>query len=301
MILDAINRSQRERAAPGEVPGVATVHYAGATAAPSAWRQGLLGLLLVIAVGVIAWLLWRPAPVAERALPAAAPPQRAAPTPSADFPAQPVATPSPRAVEPEVKGEGPVPAVNGAGSRPAVAPEVAALYAEPASPQSAAGAQTAPAAARREPGSQGKVSAEKAAVERASVERAAQATAPEPAVPEPAVPEPAVPEEQALDVEALLRAAQREMGGEELSEHPAPFLSELSQQRKDAIPTLLYSAHDYRGGGWNSTVLINGKTARAGQALGKGVTVVEILPDSVVLEFAGKPFRLRALNSWVNL
>jgi hypothetical protein len=47
-------------------------------------------------------------------------------------------------------------------------------------------------------------------------------------------------------------------------------------------------------------VVINGKTLRTG-ASAAGVKVEEILPDSVVLEVKGNRFRLRALNSWVNL
>ena len=62
----------------------------------------------------------------------------------------------------------------------------------------------------------------------------------------------------------------------------------------------MYLQHDYRSDG-GSTVTINGQQARAGQTVGRGVTVEEVLPDSVVLSHAGQQFRLRALNSWVNL
>jgi len=63
---------------------------------------------------------------------------------------------------------------------------------------------------------------------------------------------------------------------------------------------LMYLQHDYSGDSARSTVIINGKTLRAGGSVG-GLKVEEILPDSVVLEFKGTRFRLRALNSWVNL
>ena len=79
-----------------------------------------------------------------------------------------------------------------------------------------------------------------------------------------------------------------------------PFLATLSQQTKDSIPTLMYQRHDYSGSPGKSRVLINGKTLGSGASVG-GVKVAEILPDSVVLEFKGTRFRLRALNSWVNL
>ena len=78
------------------------------------------------------------------------------------------------------------------------------------------------------------------------------------------------------------------------------LLATLSQQTKDSIPTLMYQRHDYSGNPGKSRVLINGKTLGSGASV-VGVKVAEILPDSVVLEFKGTRFRLRALNSWVNL
>jgi hypothetical protein len=48
-------------------------------------------------------------------------------------------------------------------------------------------------------------------------------------------------------------------------------------------------------------VVLNGKELRPGGQPASGVKVVEILPDSVVLDYRGTEFRLRALNSWVNL
>jgi len=47
-------------------------------------------------------------------------------------------------------------------------------------------------------------------------------------------------------------------------------------------------------------VLINRERRRAGDSTA-GVHVREILPDSVVLGYRDTVFRLRALNSWVNL
>ena len=79
-----------------------------------------------------------------------------------------------------------------------------------------------------------------------------------------------------------------------------PFLSAQSQQTKDAIPTIMYLRHDYSGNPASASVVLNGKTLRQGGSV-NGVRVEEILPDSVVLEYQGTRFRLRALNSWVNL
>jgi hypothetical protein len=107
-------------------------------------------------------------------------------------------------------------------------------------------------------------------------------------------------EEEVIDIEKLLAEAQAELADTKLQDNGVPFLATLSQQTKDSIPTLMYQRHDYSGNSGKSRVLINGKTLSAGAAVG-GVKVVEILPDSVVLEFKGTRFRLRALNSWVNL
>ena len=105
-------------------------------------------------------------------------------------------------------------------------------------------------------------------------------------------------EETELDIEALLTRAQQALGQESLSEHPSPLLEMLSQQQKDNIPTIVYSQHD-----WNadqSSVVLNGERLNAGQRVGS-IRVVEILSDSVVLRWQDIEFRLRALNSWINL
>ena len=61
---------------------------------------------------------------------------------------------------------------------------------------------------------------------------------------------------------------------------------------------MIYSVHDWAGE--NSRVVLNGEAMQAGDRRG-GFTVLEILADSVVLSWGGTEFRLRALNSWVNL
>ncbi len=102
-----------------------------------------------------------------------------------------------------------------------------------------------------------------------------------------------------MDVEAVLRQVQRESRNATLETHSVPFLADLSKQFRDSVPTLMYQGHDYRGDG-ASTVRINGATLRVGQR-NRGVELREILSDSVILRFDGTEFRLRALNSWVNL
>ncbi|MFT4518229.1 MAG: general secretion pathway protein B [Halioglobus sp.] len=107
--------------------------------------------------------------------------------------------------------------------------------------------------------------------------------------------------EEPLDIEKILQMAKEEAGSKNMVEHPAPFISSLSQYVKDGIPTILYQQHDYANAGARSSVMLNGKSLRVGGSPGSSVKVDEILPDSVVLSHGGTQFRLRALNSWVNL
>ena len=113
------------------------------------------------------------------------------------------------------------------------------------------------------------------------------------------VANPAVREDP-VDIERILLKAREEMKDARLVEHEAPFLATLSQQSKDEIPTILYQRHDFSTNVRQSTVVLNGSSLQAG-AETRGVKVEEILPDSVVLNYRGVVFRLRALNSWVNL
>ncbi|MEM1404038.1 MAG: general secretion pathway protein GspB [Pseudomonadota bacterium] len=115
-----------------------------------------------------------------------------------------------------------------------------------------------------------------------------------------AAPRTAAPKEEELDVEAILREVQREAAAiEGADEHPVPLLADQSKQFRDSVPTLMYLRHDYQGSR-NSTVYLNGESLRVGQRT-RNVEVREILPDFVVLRFQDTEFRLRALNSWVNL
>ena len=102
-----------------------------------------------------------------------------------------------------------------------------------------------------------------------------------------------------IDLARAMEAAARELGESVLVPHPAMLLENLSQQQKDRVPTIVYSDHDYSSTG-ESRVTLNGQQLRVGQRL-TTIRVVDILVDSVVLEVDGIEFRLRALNTWVNL
>jgi general secretion pathway protein B len=103
------------------------------------------------------------------------------------------------------------------------------------------------------------------------------------------------------DIDKILHQAREELENTSLSENSVPFLASLSQQTKDEIPTIYYQRHDYSSDPKQSSVVLNGAPVKVGGSPLPGMKVEEILPDSVVLNYRGTQFRLRALNSWVNL
>ncbi len=102
-----------------------------------------------------------------------------------------------------------------------------------------------------------------------------------------------------IDLATAMQQAARAAGESTLVPHPVPLLENLSQQQKDRVPTIVYSDHVFAASDIAS-VELNGKRMLAGQQAG-GIEVVEILTDSVILRAGGSEFRLRALNTWVNL
>ena len=103
----------------------------------------------------------------------------------------------------------------------------------------------------------------------------------------------------AVDFAEILAQAQKELGVQPLVESSEPLLETLSQQTKDQIPSLIYSEHNYAANG-RSEVVLNGQSLTTRQRVGP-FTVVEILPDSVILRWRETQFRVRARNSWINM
>jgi len=106
-------------------------------------------------------------------------------------------------------------------------------------------------------------------------------------------------ETTAVDFAEILAQAQKELGVQPLVESDEPLLETLSQQTKDQIPSLIYSEHNYSANG-RSEVVLNGQSLTDRQRVGP-FTVVEILPDSVILRWRETQFRVRARNSWINM
>ncbi|MAT93001.1 MAG: hypothetical protein CME59_10415 [Halioglobus sp.] len=322
LILDALNRSRQEA---DPVPGLGTRH-------PVAPRNPLWRLLpwvaLAVALAVIAWLLFgraQPAPTqpvaelsrnvssalnsvkSELRARAQQPAEVVAAQPSAPAASRetaaaaqsralpPTATPGPSPIPGAAPTPGPAstPASTpGQASSPAPAPVAASSQARP-DPSADAVAQLYQRAAGT-----ARQQEEARETPSRSPEGAGREVAP---AAQSAAGATGESEEEPVDIEDILLRAREEMHTERLVEHPAPFIAELSQQAKDEIPTIFYRQHDYSDNAAQSRVILNNKTLAVGGSPAPGLKIDEILPDSVVLSFRGRQFRLRALNSWVNL
>ena len=108
-----------------------------------------------------------------------------------------------------------------------------------------------------------------------------------------------VEDSTAVDFAEILAQAQKELGVQPLVDSSEPLLETLSQQTKDQIPSLIYSEHNYSANG-RSEVVLNDQSLTERQRAGP-FTVVEILPDSVILRWRETQFRVRARNSWINM
>jgi general secretion pathway protein B len=318
LILDALNRS---RQAANPVPGLDTQHPVERL--PVERRQYLVWGALAVALAVIAWLLMDrfsapPAPSADIGAPVAElssnigsavtsvttelKARAAVPAPA---PQAVVATPEPAVEVAAAPVE--IPQVAAAAPNPQAQPVVVANTPVPA--QDAGGATVEPATAVTVR------AAENAAVARLYQNRDAEEESVTPAPASPAEVRPAQRKkpaaaadtsrvaraEESVDIDKILQQAREEVENASIDDHPVPFLSDLSQQTKDDIPTLYYQRHDYSSDTNLSSIVLNGTTFKAGESPLPGMKVEEILPDSVVLNYRGTQFRLRALNSWINL
>ena len=326
LILDALNRSRREDEA---VPGLDTYHpVASKRRTPGRYMPWIA---LAVALLIIAWLLLdrdrAPVPAAsvpmsevaenlssalssvkgqlqanaEQQSTASAKPPAATEAATAPISTGPAAEPASSAqVAPQVAAQGPPPVAASAATEPVARPadeppgdsvDAAAKAASEPAAESASESATDPAVAalyQRAPDAAGQA------------EPAVEAAKKEARQPEPAAMA-ARDEEEPVDLERLLVQARDEVENAQLVEHPAPFLAALSQQTKNDIPTIYYQRHDYADSAARSSVVLNNKTLRVGGSPVSGMRVEEILPDSVILSYRGTQFRLRALNSWINL
>lgn len=84
------------------------------------------------------------------------------------------------------------------------------------------------------------------------------------------------------------------------SKPAVPGIRDLPWSLQKDIPSLNYQAHNYEEGN-NSSVTINQRQRRAGDEVARGVRIERIESDGLVLTYEGKTFKLKAMNSWVNM
>jgi hypothetical protein len=283
LILDALNRSRQDES---PVPNLATHHQVEKVEVES--RQYLPWIALSVALVIIAWLAldrFLPAPDVHTATPVAEQ------FVNIDNAAESVATqPKSRA---EAVEEAPLPAVVNQVSEPLPANN-RELDPEPAPEPVAVSEEIEP----RLPPAENSAVAQLYQNPKAANDAAVRKSKPQPIAADESV---VIIDEQAVNIEEVLQQARDEMKNEHLNEHAVPLLSSMSQQTKDGVPTVYYQRHDYSSDANISTVVLNGKPLKVGGSPLSGMKVEEILPDSVVLSYQGTTFRLRALNSWINL
>lgn len=78
-----------------------------------------------------------------------------------------------------------------------------------------------------------------------------------------------------------------------------PDLHDLPSQILVKIPSLNYSEHNYNNIGGN--VKINGEIKHINDQLAPGLVIDKILEDGMILHLDNYSFKMRALNSWVNM
>ena len=276
IILDALDKSDREGRGNAEAAGIQTPYGVGHSAAGRSWSRLLWPVLAMLAVALAVYVWLRSsAPSAE---PAAATQieeqallvQRQ----SAGSQAEPAAVP--------VNSQPVAANLPAAKSRSDEA--VAALYASRRTTAPATGGGVRPG-----------VEAGVATLGE-SGNSAGSSTVVQPEAPAPTQP---------IDVDALAAAARRELAQlddrEPVIEHAAPLIGELDQRTKDEIPSVFFSFHHWSTLAGEREVVLNGERRREGDRIASGLTLVEILEDSIVLDYRGTAFRLRSLSSWVNL
>lgn len=294
LILDALNKADREREYRDAVPDLNTVHGVVRPSPPRhpAWMIGGLvaAVLMVVVLLVLLWLRQTddPAPV-ERATPqepAAVAVQVAMPKPESSVPESSVNAAS--AAEQSVAAVTTLPDE-----------EVRALYQPQQDLQVVQVVEPQIQPALTEPTiitpTVPRPSTVDADLARALWEESRQEM--QQAVPEALLRQNAVPAET-KPAEQEPKPLPADLPVEEtLAGHSGiPFLHELPVSVQNTIPTLMYAKHEYEQG----FVIINKEELQVGSAAQGGVLLERILADGVLLSLNDTEFKLSSLSSWVN-
>lgn len=78
-----------------------------------------------------------------------------------------------------------------------------------------------------------------------------------------------------------------------------PEIHDLPNNILEKIPSLGYSEHNYNANG--ASVKINGEIKHVNDQLPSGIVIDKILQDGMILHIDNYSFKMRAMNSWVNM
>lgn len=268
LILDALNRAERERKKSHAVPDLQTLH----DPVPAMPRNKKLGWYLLLALVVTA--------VAIYLLNRSAEPEYSEPSPPTPARVQESAVDSqqtPRsAPEPEVPRQSvPEPISGQPQARTVQRPSARSTQQSPEAPATDAADLDALYASARE--------------EEAATPDPVERLYTPPAV--KSVPE-SRPQQPAAAVITDARNYQSLIDIPDIGDLPSGF--------RQQIPSINYSRHNYERNG-SQSVIINGRSHNAGAALAEDLVLEEIYSDGIILRFKQVRFKLRALNSWINM
>lgn len=268
LILDALNRSERERREAGGMPGLHSVHTAVPEPGDAARRRPRLErwLLLLVVVILSADVLigrWQDSQGRDGITLGST-----------------AGTHTAASAAPEQR---PPDAGSRTGERPAAVADTAATIGAPAS------RSTSEKAGAGNPEIQALYRGEILAP-RTAAAAPTKSKAPSPV---------AAPADEAVIEELLARA--KVAGANAASPYFAvPYITDLPADLRSRIPTLNYSEHRLGGSASEYRVRINGILLAAGESLRSDLVLQGIYPEGIVLNFEGVSFRLEALNRWVN-
>lgn len=114
------------------------------------------------------------------------------------------------------------------------------------------------------------------------------------------VEEPAVVKSVALEPQTITPVSLVEKSTKTYAVLDVPDLSELPEGLQKEIPTIIYSQHNFTADGI-SNVVLNGQPRLAQTMIADQLSLDEIYVDGILLRFREHKFKLRALNNWVNM
>lgn len=275
LILDALNKADRERDNNDKVPDLSTRHAgSGAVIYHQRWLLILAAVVLTLLVAVagltFAWLRSSDGAVQNQAALPAVPASRTTAMPAKQLP-------PPEAQRPL-----------SARTETAIDPEVQALYqAEQGEVQIVEPVVRAAASELEQPQNSVDIALARELWQESQTKPLPQVAGAKVITPDPAVvpPEP----EPEIATDAAFENTMAALGD-------MPFLHELPVNLQNSIPTLMYAQHAFAEG----AVVINKKRFMVGDSIAAGLAVEQILADGIVLSFNGTSFKLEALSSWVN-